>query len=318
MSSLSATSTSGDHVHNSTNCLICGDILLSGKCNSCLSIDIKAPDITSENKCPCCEMDQQSIICKYCNCVNEELCVLFMNLDLSDQYKVNKCIVCFNYIDDAYCCESCGFFPYVNKNYNLSLFLKTYSKHMLDLIQYFLRRPPAQVQEKAPLKPEAWKNMKILHFDEERFRNEKCQICLSRFKHEEKIVIMKKCKKIYHFECIEKWFRINNSCPNCRHILDETSEKNSNFQNSNQHSSDSPPTISLSTSIHSILLNHGDNFTDAEFDLNVESSNLSDLMSRGLLIDPSETGILNHPLDTSNASQWTSIVQLPIMEHLLQ
>lgn len=42
-----------------------------------------------------------------------------------------------------------------------------------------------------------------------------CQICLEKFKDEDKICKLP-CKHLYHKECIYPWFEQHNTCPVCR------------------------------------------------------------------------------------------------------
>ena len=46
-------------------------------------------------------------------------------------------------------------------------------------------------------------------------KNEECSICLSLFS-EKKCVEMKRCKHIYHQDCIEQSLKRNQFCPLCR------------------------------------------------------------------------------------------------------
>jgi hypothetical protein len=44
-----------------------------------------------------------------------------------------------------------------------------------------------------------------------------CIICTDCYKYKEYKRILHCCKSIYHKKCIDKWFKKNSSCPNCRH-----------------------------------------------------------------------------------------------------
>ncbi|PPR94091.1 hypothetical protein GOBAR_AA26574 [Gossypium barbadense] len=45
-----------------------------------------------------------------------------------------------------------------------------------------------------------------------------CSICLEKFKEEEEGSEMP-CKHVFHSDCVEKWLRINRSCPVCRFVM---------------------------------------------------------------------------------------------------
>ena len=38
------------------------------------------------------------------------------------------------------------------------------------------------------------------------------------------------CKNKFHFECLEKWFKINNTCPLCRREYSHMTEYNNEFE----------------------------------------------------------------------------------------
>jgi len=44
-----------------------------------------------------------------------------------------------------------------------------------------------------------------------------CIICTDCYKYKEYKRILNCCQSIYHKKCIDKWFKKNSSCPNCRH-----------------------------------------------------------------------------------------------------
>jgi hypothetical protein len=47
---------------------------------------------------------------------------------------------------------------------------------------------------------------------------ELCLICYDEYKQDEKITLLS-CKHIYHYDCINTWVQIDNSCPLCRKIV---------------------------------------------------------------------------------------------------
>jgi hypothetical protein len=46
-----------------------------------------------------------------------------------------------------------------------------------------------------------------------------CTICLLDYKKETKKAT--ECQHIFHQECIDRWLQTNNSCPLCRHVLQQ-------------------------------------------------------------------------------------------------
>ena len=59
-----------------------------------------------------------------------------------------------------------------------------------------------------------------------------CLICLEKFEYKKYKRILPCCKNVYHKTCIDKWFKKNSSCPNCRHdFLKENGNKNSDENN---------------------------------------------------------------------------------------
>ena len=42
-----------------------------------------------------------------------------------------------------------------------------------------------------------------------------CTICLDEFEENEQIMIINKCKHVFHKECIKKWLCKSEYCPNC-------------------------------------------------------------------------------------------------------
>ncbi|KAE8700109.1 RING-H2 finger protein ATL78 [Hibiscus syriacus] len=52
-----------------------------------------------------------------------------------------------------------------------------------------------------------------------------CVICLSDFKHGDRVLILPICNHRFHVGCIDKWLSSHSSCPKCRHCLDETCGK---------------------------------------------------------------------------------------------
>jgi len=53
-----------------------------------------------------------------------------------------------------------------------------------------------------------------------------CLICLEKFEYKKYKRILPCCKNIYHKTCIDKWFKKNSSCPNCRYDFLEKKEEN--------------------------------------------------------------------------------------------
>lgn len=43
-----------------------------------------------------------------------------------------------------------------------------------------------------------------------------CHICLSEYLSQETIRCVPECEHCFHAECIDKWLRLNNTCPVCR------------------------------------------------------------------------------------------------------
>lgn len=59
-----------------------------------------------------------------------------------------------------------------------------------------------------------------------------CLICLEKFEYKKYKRILPCCKNVYHKTCIDKWFKKNSSCPNCRHdFLKENGNKNNDENN---------------------------------------------------------------------------------------
>lgn len=61
-------------------------------------------------------------------------------------------------------------------------------------------------------------NSSVELYDEEKYCEKGCVICLDAFKKDEKISKLE-CNHIYHTECIKLWFTNNLSCPMCRRII---------------------------------------------------------------------------------------------------
>lgn len=55
------------------------------------------------------------------------------------------------------------------------------------------------------------KNDELLHNQEE------CIICTEKYEHKQYKRTLNCCHHAYHKKCIDKWFKKNSSCPNCRH-----------------------------------------------------------------------------------------------------
>ena len=52
-----------------------------------------------------------------------------------------------------------------------------------------------------------------------------CTICLNSFKHGDKALILP-CIHIFHTDCIKKWFKTQNTCPNCKFKINANSLNN--------------------------------------------------------------------------------------------
>jgi hypothetical protein len=60
-----------------------------------------------------------------------------------------------------------------------------------------------------------------------------CTICLLEYKEETKTET--KCHHIFHQECLDRWLETNNSCPLCRHVLQEHTRSNADEEDPEQH-----------------------------------------------------------------------------------
>lgn len=49
--------------------------------------------------------------------------------------------------------------------------------------------------------------------------NDECPICMSKINFHSKKIL--DCKHSFHKECIDEWLKTKNTCPCCRHIVDE-------------------------------------------------------------------------------------------------
>ena len=47
-----------------------------------------------------------------------------------------------------------------------------------------------------------------------------CSICLDEFNAQNEVVVLRRCKHMYHLSCIQEWATHNKSCPLCRHVVD--------------------------------------------------------------------------------------------------
>ncbi|XP_071728716.1 RING-H2 finger protein ATL78-like [Rutidosis leptorrhynchoides] len=65
-----------------------------------------------------------------------------------------------------------------------------------------------------------WEGLKLPGLDTE------CVICLGDLLTGDRIKILPKCNHGFHVRCIDKWLKSHSSCPNCRHSLLETCQKN--------------------------------------------------------------------------------------------
>ena len=50
-----------------------------------------------------------------------------------------------------------------------------------------------------------------------------CAVCLDEMKKGEEMCELKKCGHVFHYECVDEWFKSKNSCPVCRDVLEKTS-----------------------------------------------------------------------------------------------
>lgn len=57
----------------------------------------------------------------------------------------------------------------------------------------------------------------------------KCSICLSEFNYEDKMKRMPSCMHAFHAECLDKWLKVNATCPICRislfDVVSDSSDK---------------------------------------------------------------------------------------------
>jgi hypothetical protein len=52
-----------------------------------------------------------------------------------------------------------------------------------------------------------------------------CVICIEDYKSDNIIREINKCKHSFHVKCIDKWFEENDSCPECRYKISQTTQK---------------------------------------------------------------------------------------------
>ena len=53
-----------------------------------------------------------------------------------------------------------------------------------------------------------------LHFQLQNIQEQTCSICMEKVEN-----IPLKCGHAFHDECVLEWFKINNTCPNCRCVI---------------------------------------------------------------------------------------------------
>ncbi|TKY65383.1 RING-H2 finger protein ATL67 [Spatholobus suberectus] len=52
-----------------------------------------------------------------------------------------------------------------------------------------------------------------------------CSICISDYEESEMLRMMPQCRHYFHRDCVDKWLKVNASCPVCRNSLVESSNK---------------------------------------------------------------------------------------------
>ncbi len=67
------------------------------------------------------------------------------------------------------------------------------------------------IKKGIPLKPDKPTDHVVVKKD---FENNECIICLEKMKMDDKIKILE-CGHIYHYECINDWFKRKKECPIC-------------------------------------------------------------------------------------------------------
>lgn len=58
---------------------------------------------------------------------------------------------------------------------------------------------------------------------------DECVICMSDYR--DKVAKEMPCKHIFHGECVEKWLKINGSCPVCRYNMPVDDDNENNYKN---------------------------------------------------------------------------------------
>ena len=56
-----------------------------------------------------------------------------------------------------------------------------------------------------------------------------CVICLEAIPHND--FFQTECEHIFHYSCIDNWLKNKNSCPCCRHILNDNEENREELHN---------------------------------------------------------------------------------------
>ncbi|XP_024972144.1 RING-H2 finger protein ATL3-like [Cynara cardunculus var. scolymus] len=67
------------------------------------------------------------------------------------------------------------------------------------------------------------KTIPIVHLDSK--DGLECAVCLSELQEGEKTRILPKCNHAFHVECIDMWFHSHSTCPICRNLVSEQTDK---------------------------------------------------------------------------------------------
>ena len=57
-----------------------------------------------------------------------------------------------------------------------------------------------------------------------------CSICLHNIEVDDREIILKKCKHVFHSTCIKSWFKVKSFCPLCKEKIDFTEIKILEFE----------------------------------------------------------------------------------------